>query len=298
MTLRNSMFSVFLRTAKLFWGTGISKRFPLIERVFKFLFVHLRPAEIELIEIEGIRMYVKRGDIDMRLAHGASLFSDSRDKLLLPLFKQLIKPGMTVLDLGAHVGYYTLLAAKLVGEKGRVFAFEPAPATYALLIKNITINGYQNIVPIQKAVSNKSGQVRLFLNDYNTGRHNIYDHYGEKKRYVIVDSITLDEFFRGQDISIDFIKMDIEGAEMVALQGMENLIRKTRNLKLVTEFNPNFLTGAGYSPEAFLRNLTEHGFKLHDLNEETGIIEPCYFDSLLKAYIGREYTNLLGVKEE
>ena len=295
--VRELAFSLVLRVARLLWGTGVSKRFPLVGDAFRFAFTHLRPMGVELVEVEGNRMYISRGDVDVRLQHGASLFYDPQDKALLSLFKEMVRPGMTVLDIGAHIGYHTLLAARLVGEEGRVFAFEPAPDTYALLRQNIALNGYQNIIPVPKAVSNQSGQVRLFLNEYNSGRHNLYDHYRQKGNYVEVESVTLDEFFAGQDISVDFIKMDIEGAEMAALQGMEKLIRSNKNLKLITEFNPGFLRSAGYSPEEFLGKLTEYGFKLYNINSKEERIEPCELTSLLRGDNARGTVNLLCVRE-
>ena len=110
-----------------------------------------------------------------------------------------------------------------------------------------------------------------------------------------VGSTTLDEFFLA-DSQIDFIKMDIEGAETAALEGMENLIKKSGNLKLVTEFNPNLLKTAGHSPVEFLNKLAGYGFKLYDLNEEKGVIELCNANSFLKTYIDGKFTNLLGIK--
>ena len=70
---------------------------------------------------------------------------------------------MTVVDIGANYGSYTLIASKLVGNDGRVYAFEPEPGNYDILVKNIEMNGYTNVTPIRKAVSNKQGKVRLYV---------------------------------------------------------------------------------------------------------------------------------------
>ena len=67
------------------------------------------------------------------------------------LVKRIVRNGDIVVDIGAHIGYYTLIFARLVGPKGKVFAFEPEPNNFNLLIKNIKINGYKNIIPVQKA---------------------------------------------------------------------------------------------------------------------------------------------------
>ena len=77
------------------------------------------------------------------------------------LLNQQIKSGMRVIEIGANIGYYTLIAANLVGESGKIYAIEPEPANYALLTKNVEVNGYKNVIPIQKAISNEIGTSKL-----------------------------------------------------------------------------------------------------------------------------------------
>lgn len=298
MKLRKFMFSLCLPIAQLLWGTRIT-RFPPADKVAKFLYFRLRPATIDFIKLQGDRIYIHSKDMhSARYNYTLALFVGRYDRLLRKVLRNEIKPGMTVLDLGANIGVHTLLAARLVGEKGRIFAFEPAPGNYGLLVRNLAVNGYTNVIPVKSAVSNRSGQVRLFLNEEQSGRHNIYDHYHQNERAVTVDSISLDEFFKDKDSRIDFIKMDIEGAEMAALEGMGNLIRENRNLKLITEFSPGLLRSAGTSPEEFLIRLTQYGFKIYDVNAKRGRIEPRDIPSLLEAYDKKEIevnTNLLCV---
>ncbi len=90
--------------------------------------------------------------------------------------QNLIKPGQTVIDVGANIGYYnTLQFAKLVGPTvSRVYAFEPDPDNFALLRKNVAQNGYANVVCIQKAVSDQTSKLKLFRNSQNHGDHRIY----------------------------------------------------------------------------------------------------------------------------
>jgi FkbM family methyltransferase len=194
------------------------------------------------------------------------------------LVKKLLKDGMTFLDLGAHRGYYTLLASKLVGEKGRVFAFEPAPENFALLKTNV--KGRSNVTLVQKAVSNKSGTARFFLSAKNTANHSLYD-TGDNRELVDVEVTSLDDFFKGKDSKIDFIKMDIEGAELTALEGMAELIKKNGNLKIVTELNPKALEASGCPPVDFLNRLVGYGFKLYLINDEREAIEPNTVDGIM-----------------
>jgi FkbM family methyltransferase len=175
---------------------------------------------------------------------GHKMFLDSRDSLNLSikgvyepfeteLVKKEIRKGDVVLDVGANIGYYTLIFAKLVGENGKVFAFEPDPSNFALLKKNVEINGYKNITLVQKAVSNKTGKTKLYLSDRNLGDHRIYDSH-DGRRYIEIDAIRLDDYFKDYNGKIDFIKMDIQGAEGGAIQGMRSLLKKSKNVKIVT----------------------------------------------------------------
>jgi FkbM family methyltransferase len=241
---------------------------------------------------------------------GHKMFLDSRDSLNLSingvyepfeteLVKKEIRKGDVVLDVGANIGYYTLIFAKLVGENGKVFAFEPDPSNFALLKKNVEINGYKNITLVQKAVSNKTGKTKLYLSDRNLGDHRIYDSH-DGRRCIEIDAIRLDDYFKNYNGKIDFIKMDIQGAEGGAIQGMCSLLKKNKNVKIVTEFWPIGLKRFGIGPEEYVKLLIEHGFKLYEINEQEKKICPANIPKLLKAYTPERgnYTNLLCVKEE
>jgi len=178
------------------------------------------------------------------------------EKLVTLLFRKVVRESDIVVDLGANIGYFTLLAARLVGERGKVYAFEPEPINYGLLIKNIEINGYDNIIPVRKAVSNTSGAVKFFLDRGDTGGHTIY-RPEDRKEFIQIESVTLDDFFKDKSPHIDVIKMDIEGAEAAALKGMEGIIRENNNLRLFVEFNPQAIGRSGTSPREFARTLLE-----------------------------------------
>lgn len=279
--MRRSIFKVFKKLSKPMWGTKIT-RFPLVYDVFKLVYGLVRPRDTVLTEVEGRKMYANPGDIGAsRSTTSLSLIlSGTYKKLLTDFFKKEIKPGMTVVDLGAHIGYFTLLAAELVGKNGKVFAFEAAPDNYTLLIKNIAINGYQNVFPVQKAVSNRTGSMTLVLFDYDSCIHYVCDSYDGKDKSVTVETITLDEFLK--DAAVDFIKMNIEGSEMAALQGMPNLLERNKNIKIVTEFAPGYIRRNGSTPKEFLDMLIGNGFNLYLLNEKRHCIEALDVDSFLE----------------
>ena len=263
------MFSIFKEARKPLKGKGLG-RLPLVSWLNWFLYQHLKPKGYTLVEVQGNKMYVDTDDTGLA---PSLLMGDTYEKCEVNLLKKLVSTGMVVVDIGAHIGYYTLIAANLVGDEGKVFAFEPAPENYALLLKNIEANGYKNIIPVQKAVSNKTGTTNLFLFEQNKGQHKIYETGGYLKS-IVVESITLDDYFSEQQVSIDVIKMDIEGAEMLALLGMDKVIKRTPSLKIFTEFRPAELRACGSSPEEFLYKVTEYGFKLHLIDEQKQLVEP------------------------
>jgi FkbM family methyltransferase len=167
---------------------------------------------------------------------------------------------MTVVDLGAGVGYYTLLAAKAVGTQGTVYAFEPDPVNYSFLLKNVRVNGYRNVVALQKAVSNTIGYAKLFLDDRYSG-HSLYFRNGLSKGTLTIETTTLDAFFKEKGWPrVDVIKMDIEGAEKFALEGMQELSERNEALKLFIEFSPSCQRAAGVKDEDFFNTLLTLGF--------------------------------------
>lgn len=247
-----------------------------------------------------------RSDFAYVLGHG--MYLDSYDSaklsfnviyehLVTECVKKEINPDDVVLDIGAHIGYYTLIFAKLVGPHGKVFAFEPEPENFALLESNVRVNGYHNVTLIRKAVSDGTRKVRLCLSEGNSGDNRIYDSL-DGRRSVEVEALSLDGYFTGYQGRIDFIKMDIQGAEPAALRGMVGLLTKNTEVKLITEFWPLGLKLSGVEPEAYLRLLVDRGFTLNNIDEQQNKIVPTSIPELLTQYTPERsnQTNLLCMR--
>jgi len=181
------------------------------------------------------------------------------------LIKENVRKGNIVLDIGANIGIFTLLFAELVGSKGKVYAFEPDPTTFNILKKNVEINGYKNVILINKAVSNKKGKVKLFLCENNNGNHKVYDSK-ENRKFIEVDCIKLDGYFKDYKGKINFIKMDIEGSEPSVINGSLKILSKN-NLKMLTEFGSLLIEHSGYSYKQYLNDLFNVGFKVYDIED-------------------------------
>jgi len=181
------------------------------------------------------------------------------------VFKQILKEGMVVVDVGAHIGYFTLLASKLVGESGKVFAFEPEPQNFANLCGNIIFNSFKNIKPFQKAVFSCSGKKRLYLGTHS-GMHSLFRVKDTTKKTVTVDMVSLDDVFKKTKVNL--VKVDTQGAELDVLIGMQELIKRSDDLKLIIEFQPN-LEHDG-SLVKFWNKLGAYGFKFIYIIDEVG----------------------------
>jgi FkbM family methyltransferase len=175
---------------------------------------------------------------------------------------------MTVVDLGAHIGYYSVLAAMEVGPSGHVYAFEPDPFTLPLLRRNVQACGYEGVVTVvPKAVSNTAGKTELFLGR-GSGITSIYRARDSRRGPVVVErgtatveTISLNAYFAELGWPpVDLVKMDIEGAERVALEGMLELARRNPRLRLIVEFCPQHIKDAGATPEELFKSLRRVGF--------------------------------------
>jgi FkbM family methyltransferase len=153
--------------------------------------------------------------------HGYWLGSYEMNKRLA--FENTVKPGSVVYDIGANVGYFTLLAAVLAGEMGKVYAFEPLPRNIDFLRKHISLNKLTNVEVIEAAVSDHMGQALFDL-----GASTAMGHLSETGG-LHVQMVSLDQMIENEDLAApDVMKIDVEGAEHDVLHGAENLIENAR----------------------------------------------------------------------
>lgn len=166
--------------------------------------------------------------------------------------------GSTMVDLGANVGYYSVLAGRMVGPNGRVYAFEPDPDAYSYLCRNINLNHLINVTAEPKAVANTVGP-KSFLRPELEGGH-IVD--APLPFATTVQTTTLDDYFASISWPrVDLIKMDIEGGEAGALAGMKELSARNPQLALIMEFNLSAMRRAHVTPLRIAHLLRALGFR-------------------------------------
>jgi FkbM family methyltransferase len=287
--LRKLMLSMPGKLASFIAGKGLSN-LPLVTRIHSILYWHLKPSGIVLIDVQGSKMYVDSRDT------GVAPFLlewGFYEKYETKLFKKLIEKGMVVVDVGANIGYYTLLAARFLSEEGKVVAFEPDPYNYSLLCRNIELNGYRNVIPVRKAVFSKPGKMKLFLDKSNLGGHSLSEANVDKGASITIETTSLDDYFKNTDCKIDVIKMDVQGSEMEVLEGMANIINQNYDLKIITEFWPLGLRNSGSSPTDFLNKLIGCGFALYQIGKD---VKPINVNHFLERCSDKNPTTLLCKK--
>jgi FkbM family methyltransferase len=148
------------------------------------------------------------------------------------ILNQVIKPGDVVVDAGANVGFYTLLAAKRVGRAGRVISFEPDPRNLLMMQKNVLLNEVSGVVQIEaKALSNIEGKMNFWTSLNNSWGGSLVELKSLEGTHLEIASISLDLYRSRNNIGvIDAIKIDIEGAEPLALEGMRQTLQDTKLL--------------------------------------------------------------------
>jgi len=215
-----------------------------------------------IVELNHFKMYVD----PMEAAISKSIFLDRDwEPSESNLFYNNISEGDIVLDIGAHIGWYSLLASERVGKEGRVYSFEPEPQSFNILLKNIKLNHITNVVPVNKALSNSSGSKKLYLNLYKKGPATYQMWPVDHVKSISVDVVVLDEYLKNKHV--DVIKIDVEGFEVKVFQGAEKVLSENPELIIFSEFWPEGLRKAGNSLEEYINIISKHGFSIQKIVE-------------------------------
>ncbi len=240
ITLKSRMFNIiplkkiYSLLKNIYKGTGLNKNI----FIHKLINYYICGNIVDYISKKRKFILKKNDGLGLKLQYLLRWYEAET----VSIFSDLLKPGMTVIDIGASTGYFTCLFSRLVGPKGRVYAFEPDPDNYDILIKNIELAGTTNVVSVKKAVSDYVGLSKFYKSD-SSGLNSLLKNENTIKE-IEVEVTTIDTFFKSErDDIIDFIKIDIEGAEPQAIKGMSKTVQRSKHLNMIVEHNPEALQG-------------------------------------------------------
>lgn len=271
-----------------------SAHFPRISRAFTSFYRKSLAKDTPFFDVAGFHMCISDESV-----YEYTLKEYEPD--VVRHFASAIKPGDIVIDIGANIGYYTLVAARCVGKEGRVYAFEPDPTNFNMLTENVKANSFANVVPIQKAVCATTGTTQLLQKKAST--HSLFDHpLAPTKRSIPVETVALDDFLsvlsQADQQRISLVKVDAEGAEPLILEGLVNVIKRKSTMTIICELLPGFYTPDHpsryvHAPADLVGCLQALGFSVHIIRGKT--LMP-WQDAILDRFDKYSVIDLLCVK--
>ena len=261
MLIIKILFYFYQKGKNLLGGRGLTK-YSFIRKVKNYSHSYLQTDHAEVF---GNKLFLNKKGLALSISHYGTY-----EKLEAKIMEEKIKVGNITVDVGANIGLHTLNMARIVGNTGRVFAFEPDPSNFEILEKNVKINNYQNIILEQKAVGDKHGRTTLYQSD-NPGNHRLFPLTKQAKGQIQVELTSLDKYFTDSNLAnkINFIKIDVEGFEFSVLKGMKNILKNNKKIKILFENMQINTIQAGFTPIKVLNYLTSYDFKLFCLDDST-----------------------------
>ncbi len=223
-----------------------------------------QPEGYYLRDVQGSKMYLA---IDDPGVSRDLIIRGMREREETRMIQKTLQPGMTVIDIGANIGYYAMMEARAVTETGHVYAIEPEPRNVDLLHRNIKVNGYHHIDVFQAGVSDHTGMAPLYVSEHSN-LHNLLRPMRTKNEDSVINIkvYRVDDFVDEHNVDpadINFIRMDIEGYEVKALAGMQKILRMAKPLKLFIEFHPRYIEDiADHSLASTMDYLASIGFEI------------------------------------
>ena len=196
--------------------------------------VRFSDRDVSYLPVQGFLLAADRTDI----AVGLPLANGNYESHVLRFYVERVKPGMTFVDVGANIGLYSLLAAKLVGEGGHVLSFEPNSENCRLMLLSLNKNGYINVAVFPIALSDKTGHA-FFTTHIGSNGGLLPDTVAvlSDPSCIVIPTTRMDDFVHER---VDFIKIDVEGAEALVVMGAKNLIERHRPV-ITSEFSMEML---------------------------------------------------------
>lgn len=281
------MRKVLQLLAKPFIGTGIGQRFPLLHSLYQKVYA-TGAQQTDTFELPyNLQLTAVTSDCGpgLYLASTATF-----EPFETQVFAALVKTGDTIIDIGAHVGYYSLIGARLTGKQGQVVAFEASPANAKLLKKNRSANKLKNITVEEQAVADSNGTVTFYINNSSSGDNSLVA--SENTKAVTVQAVKLDTYCNQKKLKPNIIKIDVEGAENQVLAGMQHVLKQPQLRALFVEIT----LPANAQRSSAVATLQKAGFSIKLLDEHAGTIVPYSPAKLLELNNRYGFINILAQK--
>jgi FkbM family methyltransferase len=224
-----------------------------------------RPFVTAHLPETDLRFKVKTEDVLGRHIYKYHVHEPSISRFLAEHLR--LETGDVVFDIGANVGWYSMLLGRMAPAGVNIYSFEPDPLNFELFDHNIRLNQMHQVTAVQKALSTEDGVQQLNRFDSNNlGRHSLLNLQDGDS--VEVQTTTLDNFWESMQLGSRtprFIKIDIEGYELMALRGAEKILQRCP--EILSEYSPNYMRQGGLEPAEFIDLLTGFGFTPHFIND-------------------------------
>jgi FkbM family methyltransferase len=203
---------------------------PRRHRVYRLL-SRLAPNRFEIYRIDNGLIYLNVHEQPMMVQMAMGSYEPAKQAMI----RRHLRPGMTFIDVGANLGYFTLQAARIVGNSGRVIAIEPAPQNFSLLQKSIALSGYSNTIALPIALSDRDGSAGLQILGRST-EHTLAPLKVTDLPRVVVETRTLDSVVAEQKLSrVDMLKIDVQELEIEVIRGAERTLRDNPHLVMLLD---------------------------------------------------------------
>lgn len=219
-----------------------------------------QPTDVVLVDFPAFKIFADINDA----AVGRHVAGKAYEPEVESIFRDRLKDGMSVIDIGANIGYFTMLSRSLVGPKGRVFAIEPNVNNLRMIEASRRINGFVNLDVLGCAASDKTELMTLH-SEFSNGSVASAREVSDLWTTTIVPAVVLDDFVGNRQI--DFIKVDVEGNELRALLGLEKTIERCRPF-IVSEFSAAGIVGGA---ETYLDFFLDRRYELGVLTKTRGM---------------------------
>lgn len=230
-------------------------------------------------------------------AIGRALFTGGFETVEVEFMRQSLNPGNIFFDVGANGGIFTIIAAKKVGENGHVYAFEPGKRELELLKHNIALNNLTNVTVIETAIANKRGVTKFAIS--RDGAMNSLAQTNHPKQQIegwqTIEITTLDDLLEELNIyKVDFLKIDVEGAEGLVIEGAKKILLSENSPTILFEASDLNVGNFGYSVAELIDKLESKDFFIHYFDENDFLTPIVKKDSR----IGKEIYNFVAFKNQ